>query len=50
MFELLLIALVLFTGYLAAGEAWYERDIPWDTGKYFLLSVVLLVVGLYVSH
>jgi hypothetical protein len=28
---------------LTAGEAWYERDIPWDCGKWLL---VLLAGGL----
>lgn len=39
MIELFLLGLVVVTGILTCVEAYAERDIPWDIGKYFLLFV-----------
>jgi hypothetical protein len=35
--ELALFVVVVFLGILSTAEAWCERDVPWECGKYFLL-------------
>ena len=37
MFELALGLITVILGILSITEAWYERDIPWHCGKWFLL-------------
>lgn len=48
---LLLVAIcgvaTVLAGLLAGAEAYYERDVPWHHGKYFLFFLLLTLIGLY---
>lgn len=44
MIQVVLSLLVIVTGIGCVAESYYERDIPWHFGKFFLLFVVILFV------
>jgi hypothetical protein len=45
--EIFILLVVAITGIIALSEAYYERDWPRDTGKYFMISVSALLLWIF---